>query len=158
MELKNIRSLIEVESLIKEAMKEKQADILSVLRLIKAKVVFEEKNDGQPLSEEAFIGVLADLIKEHRDSIEKYSKAKRSDLVEAEENELKILTELTPGASFSEDDLITCAKEEIERVKVENGSISMKDMRPIMDRVKEKFKFADGKLISNIVKENILNS
>jgi uncharacterized protein YqeY len=155
MEIKKIKSLNDVENLIIESMREKKADILSVLRLIKAKVVLEEKKNGESLTEETFQGILVTSIKEHRDSIAEYKKANRPDLAEKEEKELNIIMELTPGATFSNEDVIKCVNEEVAKIKAENGSVSMKDMKPIMAVVKEKFPFADGGFIAKTVKENI---
>ena len=154
--LKTVKTLSDIESLIAEAMSEKCTDILSVLRLIKSKIVLEEKKSGDPLTEEEIQGVLVSAVKSYKDSIEEYKKANREDLAEKEEKELEIVLKLVPNASFSEDDIITLVNGEIERRKAENGSISMKDMSPIMTVVKAKFPFADGKLVADIVKKNIL--
>lgn len=157
MNLQKVKSLAEVEKLITEAMMHEEKTVLSVLRLIKAKVVYVEKESGKSLDETKFTKVLMGLIKEHKDSIDEYKKAKRNDLVEKEEAELAIISEMLPDVSFSEEDVVNTVNEEIERIKAKNGSVSMKDMKFVMEAVKSKFPFADGKFVSTIAKEKILN-
>ena len=153
--IKEIRTMDEIDELIASSIKEKRTDVLSVLRLIKANAVVEEKKSGNKITEDGLQKVIVNAIKAHRDSIELYKKGKRDDLAEKEESELKIIMELTPGASFSNDDLINCVNEEIEKIKGSNGTVTMKDMGSIMGVVKSKFPLADGKLVSKIVAENI---
>ena len=155
MEIKKIKSLTDVESLITEAMIGKKSDLLSVLRLIKSKAVYEEKENGTALSESEFMGVFNSIIKEHRDSIDEYEKAKRPDLAEKEKQELDIIMSLSPIESFTDEDVTNYTNTVISEFVAKNGSVTMKDMKNIMGVVKEKYPVAEGKLISQIVKSKI---
>ena len=155
MQIREITQLSDAEQLILEAMKEKDNTLLSVLRLIKSKIVFAEKANGKPLDKQGCISTLIKMKKEHDDSIKAYKDAGRDDLAENEQKELEIISLFLPKDVPSDEDILAFVDAEIAAIRAENGSIAMKDMGRIMGKVKKQFPLADGGLVSAHVKKHI---
>lgn len=155
MQIREITQLSDAEQLILEAMKEKDNTLLSVLRLIKSKIVFAEKANGKSLDKQGCISVLIKMKKEHEDSINAYTDANRKDLAENEQKELEIISLFLPKDIPSDEEILSFVDSEIALIKAENGSITMKDMGRIIGKVKKQFPLADGGLVSAHVKKSI---
>ena len=135
------------------AMKEKNADRLSTLRMVKANLMNRQIDKGGELTDEDVQKALQTLVKQRRDSIEQYEKAGRNDLAAKEKTELSVIeTYLPQGAT---DDEIEAAV--IDAV-TETGASSMKDMGAVMKAVQNKLagKSADGRVISEAVKKRLI--
>lgn len=138
------------------AMKAKDADRLSVLRMAKAALMNEANKRGADyeLSDDESAKVLQTLVKQRQDSIEQYERANRADLAEKERTELVVLEEYLPQAA---------SIEEIERAVseaiTETGASSIKEMGAVMKAAQAKLagKSADGKLVSEAVKQKLQN-
>ncbi len=134
------------------AMKAKDADRLSVLRMVKANVMNRQIEKGEKLTDEEIGKALQTLVKQRRDSVEQYENAGRSDLAEKEKSEIAVLEDYLPQAA---------SKEEIEKAVAdaisETGASSMKEMGAVMKAAQAKLaeKSADGKLVSEIVKSKL---
>lgn len=133
----------------KIALKTGDKNKLSVLRMIKSAMKNLEIEKKAPLTDEDTQAVLMLFAKRARESIEQFSKAGRTDLVEKEESELSIIQEYLPK-QLGEEEIRKIIKDIIN----EEGAAGPKDlgkvMKPVMARLKGQ---AEGKLISNIVKE-----
>ena len=133
------------------AMKAKDANRLSVLRMAKAALMNEQNKRGAnyELTVEETMRTMLSLVKQRKDSIEQYTNAGRTDLAEKEQAELAVLEEYLPQAA---------SKEEIEKAVAEavaeTGASSMKEMGAVMKAALAKLqgKTADGKLVSETVK------
>src|SRR6266849_10488582 len=88
---------------IGEAMKARDQTRLSALRMVKAALMNGEVTKGRALEDAEAQQVLASLIKQRRDSIEQFSNAGRTDLVEKETAELGILEQYAPPAVSASD-------------------------------------------------------
>ncbi len=76
-------SLLErLNSDIKQAMKNKEKDKLSVIRMIKASIQNEALKIGKEVSEEEELTVLSREVKQRKDSLHEFDKAGRQDLVD----------------------------------------------------------------------------
>ena len=71
------------------AMKSKDKETLSVLRMVKGAIQLEEINKKSELSDEDFIGVVSKQIKTRKESIIEFEKAGRTDLVEQTSKEIE---------------------------------------------------------------------
>ncbi|HON59417.1 MAG TPA: GatB/YqeY domain-containing protein [Smithella sp.] len=130
------------------AAKSKDKIRLSVIRLMKTALHNKEISLMRPLQEAEVLQVIASMIKQRRDSIEQFAKGGRTDLVEKEEAELKILQEFMP-AQMSEEDLDRLIQEAIR----EAGAVSVKDMGKVMKILMPKIAGqADGKVVGEKVK------
>lgn len=137
---------------ITTAMKAKDQARLSALRMLKAAVMNKEVEKGRTLEDPEILQVVASLVKQRRDSIEQFEKAGRTDLVEKESGEMKILEEyLPPAASADEIDAAVAA------AIAETGASSAKDMGKVMKAVMPKLagKHADGKAVNEAVRRTL---
>lgn len=134
------------------AMKARDAGRLSALRMLKAAVMNKGVEKGRDLSDAEILQVVASLVKQRRDSIEQFSKAGRTDLVEKETGEVAILEHyLPPAASQDEIDAAVAA------AIAETGASSPKDMGKVMKAVMPKLagKNADGRAINDAVRRTL---
>ena len=139
----------QLNSLIAEAMKNKENDRVAVLRLIKAELLKKEK-EGKPLDETIEASVLMKMVSQREDSINQFKQANRMDLAENEQKELDIIKEFAPKQVSDED--ITIETEKV--IANMGGTVTMKDMKNILAEVQRVYPTANGKLISQIVKSH----
>ncbi len=134
---------------IKEAMKSKNAVVLSTLRFLNAAIKNKEiELRPNAITDEDVVGVIKKSVKQRQDSIEQYEKAGRPELADNEKAELKILETYLP-AQLSEDQIAVIVREAISAT----GASTMKDMGGVMSYVREKTGGnADNRLVSQIVK------
>lgn len=139
----------QLNSLIAEAMKNKENDRVAVLRLIKAELLKKEK-EGKPLDETIEASVLMKMVSQREDSINQFKQANRMDLAENEQKELDIIKEFAPKQVSDKD--ITIETEKV--IANMGGTVTMKDMKNILAEVQKVYPTANGKLISQIVKSH----
>jgi uncharacterized protein YqeY len=137
---------------LKQAMKNKEAGLLSVLRMLKSAVKYAtiEKSgaDGVPTDNEVITVVRRELKKRH-DSIESFTKAGRTDLAEKEAAEAKLLEAYLP-AGLSEAEL-----EAIVRAAIaETGATGKAQMGAVMKAAVAKAEGrADNRALSTLVQK-----
>jgi len=130
------------------ATKSKDKIRLSAIRMLKTALHNKEINLMRPLNESEVLQVLSSMIKQRKDSIEQFAKGGRTDLVEKEEAELKVVQEFMP-AQISEEEVDALIKKTIE----EAGAVSVKDMGKVMKILMPKLTgVADGKIVGEKVK------
>jgi len=137
---------------IATAMKAKDAARLSALRMMKAAITNKGVEKGHDLDDAEVLLVLTSLVKQRRDSIEQFSKAGRTDLVNKETAEIGVLEEyLPPAASADEIDAAVAA------AIAETAATSPKDMGKVMKAVMPKLagKHADGKTVNEAVRRKL---
>ena len=124
---------------MKEAMKAKDKERLSTIRLISAAIKDrdialrgEENSDG--VTDDGILGILAKMIKQREDSASTYDEAGRIELAERERNEMTIIREFMPK-QLSEEDTVAA----IKTVIADTGATSIRDMGRIMGALKEKY-------------------
>ena len=137
---------------IAEAMKAREQVKLSALRMAKAALMNGEVSKGRALEEAEAQQVLASLIKQRRDSIEQFSGAGRTDLVEKETAELAVLEHYAPPA-VSAADLERAVDAAIEEIK----AASPKDLGRVMKAVMTALagKTVDGKAVNELVRKRL---
>ncbi len=133
----------------KDALRSGDKSRVSILRMIKAAVKNREIEKGSLLSDDEIFAVFRSFVKRANESIEQFSKAGRMDLAEKEKEELSIMQGYLPQPP-GEDEIRKLVKEIIS----ETGAAGPKEMGKVMKAVMAKTKgLADGKLVSNLVKE-----
>lgn len=133
------------------AMKNKDKDTLSTLRLLKGAIQLEEIDKKRELNDSEVISIIAKQIKTRRESVAEFEKANRSDLIKKTTNEITILEKYMPEqlSELEVDNIIT---EAFDLVKPE----SMKDMKELMAVLNPKLKGkADMSLVSNKVRAKL---
>lgn len=83
--------LEELNNDIKQAMKDKNKDVLSVIRMVKSTVMNEQINLGHDLTKEEELTVLSREVKQRQDSLTEFEKGNREDLAAGIRAELAIL-------------------------------------------------------------------
>lgn len=131
------------------AMKSREADRLSVLRMMKAAVRNREIDTRRELDDAQTAQVLLGLIKQRKDSIEQFTKGGRLDLANKESAEIKVIEEYLPSAVTDEE--IAAA---VDAVIAETGASSVKDMGRIMKACMARFagRPVEGGKVSELVK------
>ena len=143
--------MVQIDELIKDAMHQKNRELLNVLKLIKAEFLKKQTEPGRKtkeLTDEEQTKVLLKMASQREDSIKQYIDGGRQDLADAERKELEIIKRFIPKQPTDEE-LADYVTEVIkDYLSVNGGNLSMKDMKPIMNIVKEKYPTANGKIVS----------
>lgn len=136
---------------IKIAMKAKDKETLSVLRMMKASIQNEEIKKGDSLSADEELTVLSREMKQRKDSLNEFDQAGRVDLVEKLNGEIVIVSKYMPQ-QLSEEEL----RDIIQKAIDESDATSMKDFGKVMGIVMPQTKGkADGQQVNALVKELI---
>ena len=137
---------------MKQAMKNKEKDRLTTIRMIKASLQNEAIKFGrQELSDEEELTVLSREVKQRKDSLQEFEKSGREDLVEKIQTELKHVEVYMPQ-QLSEEEVAEIVKEAI----AETGAASKADMGRVMAVIMPKVKGkADGSLINKLVQQHL---
>lgn len=135
-----------------EAMKAREAERLSALRMVKTALKLRETELPGGVDDTEAMKVLNTLLKQRRDAAEQFRAGGRDEMALKEENEARIIQTYLP-ASASEDDIAQAVEQAIAEV----GASSMKDMGAVMKAVRAKLegKTVDGKALSDLVKAKL---
>ncbi len=83
---------------MKTALRAKDAQRLSAIRLLLAAIQQREVDERKDMSDADVMSVIEKMIKQRRDSIEQFQKGGRRDLVDVEQFELSVLQAYLPKA------------------------------------------------------------
>ena len=134
---------------LQTALRQSDKLTLSVLRMAKSALTNREKEEGEELSEDDAIAVLATLAKQRRESIDQFSQGGREDLAEKERQELDILLSYLPK-QLNRQELDTLINEAIH----ETSAVGLKDLGKVMKILMPRIKgVADGKIVNQRVKD-----
>ncbi len=134
-----------------KAAKAKDKLRLSALRMLKSGLHNREIDLKRELGEAEFLQLLSSMVKQRRDSIEQFEKGGRTDLVEKEKAELKVIEEFLPS-QLSDADLDAVITEAISEV----GAVGIRDMGKVMKVLMPKVTGrADGKVVGDKVKARL---
>ena len=136
---------------MKEAMKSKNEGVLRSLRAIKAEIIKAKTEPGAAgeIDEATEQKFLQKMMKQRRDSLEIFEKQGRSDLAAKEKEEMEVIERFLPK-QLSEAEI----KAAVAAIITHTGAASPADMGKVMGVASKQLAgLADGKTISNIVKE-----
>ena len=134
-----------------EAMKNKEKERLTVIRMVKAAMDQEHIDRKKEINDELLIDVVNKQIKMRKDSITEFEKGGRNDLVEKTQSEIELLMTYLPEQLSLED-----VKSIIDEIFAEVKPEGQKDMGKVMKEATAKLKGkADMKEVSNIIKEKL---
>ena len=136
---------------MKQAMKNKEKDKLSVIRMVKSALQNEAIKLGKTLTEDEELTVLSRELKQRKDSLQEFEKAGRTDLVDKVKEEITVL-ELYMPKQLREEELVQIVKETIAEVGASSKADMGKVMGAIMPKVKGK---ADGSLVNKLVQQHL---
>ena len=146
-------SLVEdVNRAITDAMKAKDSQRLSALRMLKAALMNREVERGRALDENEARQVVSGLVKQRRDSIEQFTKGGRQDLADKETAEIAILQGYLPAAVDSAE-----LEKVVDAAIASTGAASAKDMGKVMKAVMAELagKTVDGKAVNELVRRKL---
>ncbi len=134
------------------AMKAKEAERLSALRMVKAALMNREKEHNTELTDAEVEKVLQSLVKQRRDAAEQYEQAGREELAAKERAELGVIEEYLPQAATREE-----IERAVEEAIKETGASSMREMGAVMKAAQARLagRSADGRTVSEIVKARL---
>jgi uncharacterized protein YqeY len=134
------------------AMKAREAERLSALRMVKTALKLRETELPGGVDDTEAVRVLNTLLKQRRDAAEQFRAGHREELALKEENEARIIQSYLPAAA-SEDEMARAVADAI----AELGATSTKDMGAVMKAVRPKLdgKTIDGKVLSDLVKAKL---
>ena len=141
-----------INSKIKESIKQKDSVKLDTLRSIKSAILIEEKSSKEnKLSNGDEIKILNRLYKQRKESYDIYKSKNREDLANIENLQASIIQEFLPKQLTSEE-----VEKIIDNIIIKLNPQGIKDMGKVMGfATKELLGQADGKLISDIVKNKL---
>ena len=138
-----------IKGSLKVAMKSSKRDQVLAIRNILEKIKKVEVDNQKKLNENEIIKIISKYAKQLRDSITQFKAGNRLDLVEKEQQELKIVEEFLPQ-QLSKEEIDDIAKNIINELNAK----TMSEMGMVMKKIMENTKgAADGSLISAAVKK-----
>ena len=140
----------QIQKDIVEAMKARDEQRLSCLRMVKTALKNKEIDKMSPLDDKESQQVLATLIKQRKDSVEQFTKGGRQEMADKEAAEIKLIEAYLPKAA---------GEEEIAAIAEMSPAPTMKDMGTVMKSAMARFNAAgmrvDGKVVSEAVKKEL---
>src|SRR5215467_10137774 len=128
-------SLIEqIQKDITAAMKAREEQRLSTLRMVKTALKNREIEKMSPLDDKEAQQVLNTLIKQRKDSVEQFTKGGRQEMADKEAAEIRLIETYLPKAA-GEQEIV----EGVKAVIAEMGSRTMKDMGVVMKNAMARF-------------------
>ena len=145
----SIRQL--VEEAVKSAMRERNKEKTSTLRMALSELKKEEIDRREEITNEDSIKILQRMIKQRKESKNQFLDAGRSELANKENEEILILQDFLPE-QLSEEAIKIIVLEAISETQAKEPQ----DMGKVMGALKSKIKGnADMGIVSKIVKENL---
>jgi hypothetical protein len=129
-----------INAALKDAMRSKEADRLSTLRLINAAIKDKDialrgtTDEEGGVSNDDVLGIMGRMVKQRQESARAYEEGGRLELAEKELSEIKIIEEFLPK-QLSE----TEAEAAVDAAIAEVGAASIRDMGKVMGALKAKY-------------------
>lgn len=140
-----------IQEAVKTAMRNRDKEIVTTLRMAISELKKEEIDNKVALEDTFVISILQRMIKQRKDAASQFQEANRPELAEKERNEITMLSEFLPE-QLSNDDLLPIVKAEI----ISSEASSMKDIGKVMGSLKPKLLGkADMSTVSRLVKEQL---
>ena len=134
---------------LKEAMRSKNEIKKNTVQMVRAAILQIEKDKGIQVEDDRILEIIAKEVKSKRDALNDFEKAERQDLIDQTNKEIEVLQQYLPKQLSREE-----IKVELEKIIVDIGATTMKDMGVIMKEAKAKMgASADGKTINEVAKE-----
>ncbi len=144
----------QIQKDITTAMKAREEQRLSTLRMVKTALKNREIEKMAPLEDKESQAVLTMLINQRKESVEQFTKGGRQEMADKETAEIGIIEAYLPKAAGEAE-----VDAGVKAVIAEMGSPSLKDMGGVMKNVMARFAGAgmrvEGKMVSEIVKREL---
>jgi uncharacterized protein YqeY len=134
------------------AMKEKDDVRKSTISFVRAAIKQYEKDNQADADDEVVTQILTKQVKMRKDALSDFEKAGRTDLYNAYNDEISVLTKYLPE-QMSEEDIKSIVLSTMEELGIEDDTSNMgKLMGAVMSKVKGK---ADGNLVKQVVSQTL---
>ena len=145
----------QIQKDLTDAMKARDEERLSTLRMVKSALKNKEIDKMAPLDDKESQQILSTLIKQRKESVEQFTKGGRAELAAKEAREIVMIEAYLPKAAGEED-----VRAGVRAVIAEMPAPpAMKDMGLVMKAVMANFAGAgirvEGKVVSDIVKQEL---
>lgn len=142
----------DVNAAIVQSMRARDAARLSALRMLKTALTNRSVETGHELDDAEARQVVAQLVKQRRDSIEQFTKGGRPDLVAKETAEIVVLESYLPPAADP-----AAVDRAVSDAIAETGATSVKDMGRVMKAAMAKLagQHVDGKVVNDLVRQKL---
>jgi uncharacterized protein YqeY len=127
-----------INAALKDAMRAREADRLSTLRLINAAIKDREiaarsEAEGSDVGEDAILAILGKMVKQRIESARAYEEGGRIELADKERAEIRVIEEFLPR-QLTENEVETAIAGAIAEV----GASSLRDMGKVMSVLKSR--------------------
>ena len=142
------------------AMKAREQETLTTLRMVKSALKNKEIDKREPLTDAEEQSILTTMLKQRRESIEQFTKGNRPELAAKEQVEIVLIEAYMPQAA-SEDAIRAMVMEAVDQITKDNGGTrpGTKDMGAVMKVAQQRILAdgirADGKMVSEMVKAEL---
>lgn len=125
---------------LKDAMRAKEADRLSTLRLINAAIKDKDismrgtADDDVGVTDDDVLAIMGRMVKQRHESARAYDEGGRLELAEKERSEIKVIEEFLPKQLSDEE-----AEDAVQAAIAEIGATSIRDMGKVMGVLKGKY-------------------
>ena len=142
----------------KQSIKNKDQQKVDTLRLIRSAIKDKDistrtSENKEGINDAEILSLLINLIKQRKDSIEQFQKAKRDDLIKNEQSEIEIIKEYLPQQKTEEE-----TEKIITEIIKSNNLESIKDMGKLMSIIKNDYAGeVDMGLVGKIAKSKLVN-
>ena len=142
----------------KQSIKNKDQQKVDTLRLIRSAIKDKDistrtSENKEGINDAEILSLLINLIKQRKDSIEQFQKAKRDDLIKNEQSEIEIINEYLPQQKTQEE-----TEKIINEIITTNNLESIKDMGKLMSIIKNDYVGeVDMGLVGKIAKSKLVN-
>lgn len=153
--------MLNIDELIKESLKNKKTVELKAYRNLKSEITLAKTaKNAMGFNEAVLFSIITKYCKKLEDAEKQYSQAGREDLASECRDELGVLRKLLPEpvtASEIYEELRYWAEKNhyLNEEIASEIQIPKKEMSVVIKFIKSKLPTADGKMISEIVKENL---
>jgi uncharacterized protein len=144
----------QIQKDIVAAMKARDEQRLSALRMVKTALHHKSVEKMAPLDDKEALQVLSTLIKQRKDSVDQFRKGGRPEMADKEEAEIVVIESYMPKAASDAE-----IQAGVKAVIAEMRSPTLKDMGTVMKNAMARFQAAgmrvDGKVVSDTVKREL---
>lgn len=153
--------MLNIDELIKESLKNKKTVELKAYRNLKSEITLAKTaKNAMGFNEAVLFSIITKYCKKLEDAEKQYSQAGREDLASECRDELEVLRKLLPKPVTASEiyEKLRYWAEKNHYLNEEIASeikIPKKEMGVVIKHIKSKLPTADGKMISEIVKENL---
>ena len=126
----------DIEKMYKQSLIKKNTDLTNTIRLIKSAIKYKDievrgLGAKDEIKDQEILGLLQNLIKQRKDSIESFKGANRQDLIEKEQGEIQIINLFLPEQKNEKE-----TENIIDKLIQEKNIRSLKDMGKLMNCLK----------------------